>query len=200
MKTLNQLLLLAGMAVILAGCASAPSRFYTLDATAKSDNTTPVSCAVLVGPVFIPATVERPQFVVTTTANEVQLDEFNRWAAPLNENIARVITLNLGRLLGTPRAATAPMPNFGPAYQVTLRVERFDSVLGENGKPAQIQLKVQWAVRSPDGKNFYSGGSDASEQLKGDSRSAFAAAHSLALAKVSSDIAAAIRMAESPKN
>jgi uncharacterized lipoprotein YmbA len=200
MKTLNQLFILGCVAGILAGCASAPSHFYTLDATAKSDNTTPVSCAVLVGPVFVPAAVERPQFVMTTTANEVQIEEFNRWAAPLNENIARVITLNLGRLLGTPRTATAPMPDFGPAYRITLRIEQFDSVLGSDGKPGCIHLKAQWAIRSPDGKNFYSGGSDASEALKGDSREAFAAAHSAALAKVSCDIAAAIRMAETPKN
>lgn len=188
------------MAAVMAGCASAPSRFYTLDATAKSDNTTPVSCAVLVGPVFIPATVERPQFVVTTTANEVRIEEFNRWAAPLNENIARVVTLNLGRLLGTPRAATAPMPDFGPAYRVTLRIEQFDSLLGSGDKPSAIRLKAQWTIRSPDGKNLFTGGSDASEQLKGDSREAFAAAHSAALAKVCSDIAAAIRAAEAPKN
>lgn len=200
MKTLNQLFLLGCVAAALAGCASAPSRFYTLDATAKSDNTMPVSCAVLVGPVFIPAAVERPQFVVTTTANEVRIEEFNRWSAPLNENIARVVTLNLGRLLGTPRAATAPMPDFGPAYRVSLRVEQFDSVLGSGDKPAMVHLKAQWAIRSPDGKNLYSGGSDASETLKDDSREAFAAAHSLALAKVSCDIAAAIRMAETPKN
>lgn len=200
MKTLNQLCLLGCVAAVLAGCASAPSRFYTLDATAKSDNATPVSCAVLVGPVFVPAAVERPQFVTTTAANEVRIEEFNRWAAPLNENIARVVALNLGRLLGTPRAATAPMPDFGPAYRVSLRVEQFDSVLGSGDKPAAIQLKAQWTIRSPDGKNLYSGGSDASEQVKSDSREAFAAAHSAALAKVCSDIAAAIRMAEAPKN
>ena len=200
MKTLNFFCLLACVIAALTGCASSPSHFYTLDATAKNDNTTPVMCAVLVGPVFIPAAVERPQFVVTTTANEVRIEEFNRWAAPLNENIARVLTLNLGRLLGTPRAATAPMPDFGPAYRVTLRIEQFDSVLGSGGKPGCIRLKAQWAIRSPDGKNLYSGGSDASEPLKGDSREAIAAAHSLALSKVSCDIAAAIRGAESVKN
>lgn len=181
----------------MAGCASSPSRFYTLDATAKGDETAPVNCAVLVGPVFIPATVERPQFVVTTSANQVQIEEFNRWAAPLNDNIARVITLNLGKLLGTSRVATAPMPNLGPAYHITIRIEQFDSVLGDTGKPCCIHLKTQWAISSPDGKNLYSGGSDTSEQLKGDSQEAFAAGHSLALAKVSCDIAATIRMAES---
>jgi hypothetical protein len=55
-------------------------------------------------------------------------------------------------------------------------------------------------VRSPDGKNLYSGGSEAGEKLSSDSREAFAAAHSQALARICSDIAAAIRAAEAPKN
>ena len=35
----------------------------------------------------VPAVVDRPQFVVSTGANQVRLDEFNRWAAPLQDNL-----------------------------------------------------------------------------------------------------------------
>ena len=46
------------------------------------------------------------------------MDEFNRWAEPLNENIARVVAEDLAALLGTPQVATVPLANFEPAYQV----------------------------------------------------------------------------------
>ena len=64
---------------LAAGCASPPSRFYTLSgATANATSTEGPSIAV--GPVSIPAVVDRPEIVVTIGDNEVWLDEFNRWA------------------------------------------------------------------------------------------------------------------------
>jgi uncharacterized lipoprotein YmbA len=199
MKNLNQLFFIGCLAAVMAGCASAPSRFYTLNAAAKSDRDSAVPCAVLVGPVFVPASVERPQFVVTTATNCVQLEEFNRWAAPLGESIARVVSANLGVLLGTTRAASAPMPSFGPAYCVTIRVERFESALGHGKVSGEALVDAVWTVRSPSGQSVDSGHTVVREPAPGDGFEALAAAHSRALAKVSSDIAVAIRMAEGEK-
>ena len=187
------------MAVAMAGCASAPSRFYTLNATAKSGADAPVPCAVLVGPVFIPAAVDRPQFVVSTATNSVDLEEFNRWAAPLGESVARVVSANLGLLLGTTRAASAPMPDFGPAYRVIIRIERFESAIGGGKMAGEALVDAVWTVRSPSGQSVDSGRTIAREPAPGSSFEALAAAHSRALAKVSMDIAASIRMAESEK-
>ncbi len=62
--------------LVFAGCASSkPARFYSLSATAAPGVAT--SVAVLVGPVTIPASVDRPQFVVQVAANRVEVDEFN---------------------------------------------------------------------------------------------------------------------------
>ena len=71
--------------------------------------------AVLVGPVSIPAGVDRPQFVVQSATNRVDIDEFNRWSAPLADSIARVWPA-ISTLLGTPQVATAPLANL-PAYR-----------------------------------------------------------------------------------
>ena len=57
---------------------------------------------MVVGPVSVPAVVDRPQIVVTTGPNQVRLDEFNQWASPLQNNIARVVAENLVAMLGTP--------------------------------------------------------------------------------------------------
>jgi uncharacterized lipoprotein YmbA len=190
MKLLAQLLLIAGL---VAGCASAPSHFYTLNSTAKATGAPAERCSVIVSPVFIPAAVNRPQFVITTSPNQVQVDEFERWDAPLDEAIARVISSDLVVLLGTSRVASAPGIDFGPAYRVTVRVERFETVRGEGKQNGEALVDALWTVRSPAGQTVGSGRTTANEPTEGTGFDAFAAAHSRALAKVSSDIAAAIR-------
>ena len=56
----------------------------------------------------MPAVVDRPQIVVRTGPNEVWLDEFNRWASPLEDNLGRVIAENLVAMLGTPHVTVFP--------------------------------------------------------------------------------------------
>jgi uncharacterized protein len=144
----------------------------------------------MVGPVSVPASVDRPEFVVQVAPNRVEIDEFNRWAAPLGEGIARTVAGDLAALLGTPDVATAPFANFDPVYRVTINVQRFDSVQGE-----AALLEAVWAVRETAGGKTRSGRTVAREALQGPGFDALAAAHSRALAKLSADIAAAIRAA-----
>jgi len=73
--------------VLAAGCGSTPaSRFYTLSATPASAGPSS-DLSVAVGPVTVPGVVDRPQIVVSAGPNQVRLDEFNRWASPLQSNI-----------------------------------------------------------------------------------------------------------------
>jgi hypothetical protein len=180
---------LALLAAAASACGTtAPSRFYTLDATAVSDGGVPVGTAIMVGPVSIPAAVDRPEFVVQTAPNRVDIDEFNRWAAPLSDSIAQAVAGDLVKLLGTPNVAAAPMANFDPAYRVTIDVQRFDSVQGHS-----VLLEAVWTVHQTAGGATRSGRTTAPEAVQGDGFDALAAAHSRALAKLSADIAAAIR-------
>ena len=192
-KHINHLLLITLVAVAAAGCASAPSRFYTLNSTATGDGAPAANYAVVVGPVSVPALVDRPQFTVQVATNRVAIDEFNRWAAPLNENIARVVAEDLAALLGTPRVATAPLANFDPAYRVTIDIQRFESVRSGRSERSGAGRS---GVGGPQGggrrRPFGSHGRAASRRRVTDF-DALAAAHSRALAKVSGDIAAAIR-------
>lgn len=186
---ITQLFLIACVAAAAAGCASSPSRFYTLNSTTTGDGAPAVSYAVVVGPVSIPALVDRPQFMVQVATNRVEVDEFNRWAEPLNNNIASVVAGDLSTLLGTPQVATAPLANFNPAYRVAIAIQRFESVRGKS-----VLVEAVWVVhRTTTGGATCSGRTVASEPVQGDSFDALAAAHSRALAKVSSDIAAVIR-------
>jgi uncharacterized lipoprotein YmbA len=186
-RTVRRLLLAAGV-VLVAGCSTAPSRFYTLDSIATSDGAPAAGYTVLVGPVAIPASVDRPEIVVQSTPYRVDIDEFNRWAAPLNDSIARVIAGDLSQLLGTPDVGLAPLANFDPAYRVTIDVQRFDSIPGQ-----AATVDALWAVRQTATGNVRSGRTVARETVEGPGYEALAQAHSRALAMVSGDIAAAIR-------
>jgi len=184
--------LMASMAFVAAaasGCGtSAPARFYNLDATAVSDGAAPVNYPIMVGPVTVPATVDRPEFVIQTAPNRVDVDEFNRWAAPLNDAVAQVVAGDLVKLLGTPDVASAQMANFDPAYRVTIDVQRFESVPGHSAL-----VEAMWTVHRTAGGETRSGRTIASEPVQGDGFDALAAAHSRAVAKMSGDIAGAIR-------
>jgi uncharacterized protein len=171
------------------GCGtSAPARFYTLDSTATANGAPMVSTAVMIGSVSVPAAVDQPQFVVETASNRVEVDEFDRWAAPLSDSIAHAVAGDLAVLLGTPDVAAAPFANFDPAYTVTIEVQRFASIPGE----AAI-VEAVWTVHKTAGGKTLSGRSVSREAVQGDSREALAAAHSRALASISGDIALAVR-------
>jgi len=199
MKRITQLLWIAPVVVTVAGCASAPSRFYTLNSTAASGGSPAVNDAVLVGPVTIPSSVDHPQFTIQVAPNRVAIDEFNRWAAPLNESIARVVTGDLVVLLGTPRVATAPLANFDATFRVTIDLQRFETVRSVAGTNGAVVVEAVWVVRRVTGGPVHSGRTVAREAAQGDSFDALAAAHSRALAKLSGDIAAAIRAAADEK-
>jgi uncharacterized lipoprotein YmbA len=97
-------------AAMAAGCSTAPSRFYTLDSTATADSAPPAPrLTVMVGPVTVPDIVDRPEFVVQVAPNRVDVDEFNRWAAPLDDGIARAVAGDLAVQLGTRNVSTGPL-------------------------------------------------------------------------------------------
>lgn len=179
------------VAAVAVGCAkSAPSRFYTLDSLATRQGAPAVDFGVMVGPVTVPGAVDRPEFVVEVAPNRVEIDEFNRWAAPLGESVARAVAGDLSVLLGTPKVAVAPFANFDAAYRVTINVQRFDSKPGDS-----IHFEAVWAVRETAGGETRAGRTASQESVASQDFDALAAAHSRALTQLSGDIAAAIRAA-----
>ena len=186
MGRLSRLAVVCAIAVAT-GCASDPARFYTLSATA-TPSSTQSKLSVAVGSVSVPAAVDRPQIVVSTSANTVTVDDFNRWASPLQDNIARVVAENLVAILGTPRVTLFPQtvtPDVD--YRVQIEVRSFESAPGKSAT-----INAVWTVRrTKDGKTE-TGRTSAQEKLSDNGFDALAAAHSRALAQMSRDIADAI--------
>ncbi|MGB0061212.1 PqiC family protein [Candidatus Binatus sp.] len=187
-RRIAQMISIALMAGIAVGCSTAPSRFYSLTSTATADGTPPTSAAVMVGPVTIPASVDQPEFVVQVAPNQVKVDEFNRWVSPLNDSIAHAVAGDLVVLLGTPEVANSQLANFVPDYRVTIDVQRFESIQGQ-----AAVVEAVWTVRKTVGGEVRSGRTVAREPVQGQGFDALAAAHSQAIARMSGDIAAAIR-------
>jgi uncharacterized lipoprotein YmbA len=175
--------------VLATGCASTPpSRFYTLSAV-TGPAAPPSSISVAVGPVSVPADVDRPQFVVSTGPNQVELDEFNRWAAPLQNGISRVVAENLVMMLGTPRVTLYPQTLSADAdYRAAIEVQSFASAPGE-----AAMLDAVWTVRRMKDGKTETGRTTVREPVRDKSFDALAAAHSRAVGRLSQDIAGAVR-------
>jgi len=178
---------LIGMALLTA-CASPPSHFYTLSPSQETISGPASSASVAVGPVSIPESMNRPEMVVQVGPNQVALDEFNRWASPLQADVQRVLIENLTNLLGTPRVFRYPQgPISSPDFRVQIEVLRFESAPGN-----AALLDVIWTVRGKSEKNVKTGRTTLREPLTDKSYDALAAAHSRALGALSRDLADAI--------
>ena len=187
-RRIAQLISIALVAAVAVGCSTAPARYYSLSSTATADGTPATRASVMVGPVTIPASVDQPEFVVQIAPNRVEVNEFNRWVAPLNDAVARAVAGDLVVLLGTPEVASAQLANFTPDYRVTIDLQRFESIQGD-----AALVEAVWTVRKTAGGETRSGRTVAREPVQGQGFDALAAAHSRAIAKLSADIAAAIR-------
>ena len=193
--TAARLLCAAVSALVLAGCASSPpSRFYTLSGAPASVR--PVTGpAIAVGPVSIPAVVDRPEIVVTIGDNEVWLDEFNRWAAPLADGIGLAIAENLAANLQTSRVTVNAQTAGGePDYRVVVEVQRFESAPG-----AYALFDALWSVRRVRDGASTGGRTTVRESVSERGYDALAAAHSRSLARMTQDIAAGVGKLAAPR-
>ena len=189
-------IILMAVLAFTAGCASSPQRFYTLNSTEVPKAMQQTSYSVSVGPVSIPAAVDRPQIVVRTDSHRVAINEFERWASPLKDDIARVVVENLITLLGTTQISIFPRSQaFDTNYRCVIDILRFDSELGKSAT-----LDALWKVSSSMGGQVRHGRTTLSEPVRGSDFTALVAAHSRALGQLSADIAAAIREMESTKH
>jgi uncharacterized protein len=193
MKRLTGITLICILAALLTGCASSPqSHFYTLSPASKPAVVAAGNYSISVGPVTVPAAVDRPQIVVRVGPNQVDLDEFNRWASPLQSDIARVVAENLVLMLGTPDVTLFPQTTAaGATYRVVISVLRFDSAPG-----GAATLDAVWTARGAKTDQSRTGRTTLAVPTQGSGYAPLVAAHSLALEKLSGDVAEAIRTME----
>jgi uncharacterized lipoprotein YmbA len=189
LRAANFFLAVVGAATLAACASTPPSRFYTLSAP-PTPASPAGSVSVSVGPVTIPAVVDRPEIVVTISDHEVWLDEFNRWASPLGEAIALAVAENLAVQLDSTQMSlsSAGLP---AEYRVGVEVQRFESVPG-----SYALLDAVFIVRRGSGAQTANGRTTAREPALERGYDAIAAAHSRAVSRLGRDIGAVIRKLE----
>jgi uncharacterized protein len=194
MRTFLSWALVLVLATLDACSTSPPASFYTLGVVATPEQAYPVRTAsVVVTSVTVPDIVDRPQFVVRVSDDEVKLDEFARWADPVKSQIPRVIAGDLALLLPGARVSVFPQnAEPGASYSVRVELQRFEGAPGD-----AATIEALWTVSPPKGDASINGHTLAREPTAGQGNHALAAAYSSALGAVSRDIAAAIHTSQS---
>ncbi len=185
--------------VALTGCRSAttPVEFYTLSpmpVVSESDKIAGLgdNLAVGVGPLQIPKIIDRPQIITRTGPNKIEMDEFHRWAGSVYEDFLRAVTMNLAALLQTSLVLAYPWEDyFEPDYRIYMEVHQFD------GRPGQYaQLDITWTIIGRDTRQILLVKKSLfNEPAQGDDFTAFVAAKSRILAKLSRQIAQGVKKA-----
>lgn len=174
--------------VLLAGCGSTPkAAFYTLRAGEPGQAAGVATMSVGVGPVSLPEAVDRPQMVLRGQGNAVEIDEFNRWAEPLESEIPRVVAGGLAARL--PEAYVAVFPfsaSLEPDLRVELDVQRFESVLD-----AAALVEVHWVVKDREG-HVVAKGRAVEREPAAEGYQALVEAHARALDRVAAQIVPAL--------
>ncbi|MFN5745791.1 MAG: membrane integrity-associated transporter subunit PqiC [Methylococcaceae bacterium] len=195
MNTLRFSLLLLSCLLVI-GCARSPQRhFYTLaEPTARTNQrVSPGSDVptVVVGPVSVPALVDRQQIVTRTSTNELEISESNRWGESLANEIASALATDLAADLGE-GALVGLKGQEAIASEADVRIAvdilRFESVVG-----GTASIEAAWVIRPKDSDKPLRGRSVVSEPCGDPSYDALVAAHTRALRRISHGIAATLR-------
>jgi uncharacterized lipoprotein YmbA len=190
------ILALMGVSLGLNAClGAAPSvSYYTLDPLLVAAPAVPpagsqMPMRVGVGPVSLPTYLQRAQIVTRSGEHMLAINDFHRWAGPLDEEIMRVLVVSVAAAL--PQAEVQPYPwgrRYEPSHQVQLTVQRFD---GEAG--AAVHLRGIWHLACPSDLSRNRGQAfDISEAVNGVEMAALVAAQNRVLATLAGEIVAAL--------
>jgi uncharacterized lipoprotein YmbA len=188
--------ILGFLGILLSGCASTPpTRFFVLSSVydpGKMRSPEGERCyALAIGPVRVSEYLNQPEIVTRINQNEVRVDEFAKWAEPLENNVSRVLADNLRSLLCIRSIAVAPwrgQPLID--YRIDVNMIQMDGQLGENAS-----LEVWWSIADgADRKkpHLLSKRSTYKEPTGRGDYTSFVAAQSRNVASLSRDIAEAI--------
>ncbi|MEZ5557781.1 MAG: PqiC family protein [Pseudomonadales bacterium] len=141
--------LLACAAVALSACASSPPvSYFRLDPVPREARTASAHPAVVtLGPLQFPEYLRRQQMVVRGTGTSLIVDDYHRWAEPLDLATTRALGSSLEALLAGAAIVVEPgMPGFDPDYRLTGSVVQFEA-----DARGVVTLVAHWSLRRADG-------------------------------------------------
>lgn len=131
------------LASLLTACGGAGENYYRLSATAPASRGGSASgLSVAIGPVTLPSYIDRAEIVFASGPNEFQIPTNALWVGSLQENIARTVASDLGRLLGSSNVRAGTEPGFNPRYRVALDLRQFHGISGQ-----EAILELSWRIK-----------------------------------------------------
>jgi len=135
--------------VILAGCGTSPPvHYYALESMDKRLAADAEGSPILAaGPFRMPEYLNRSQMVMRGSGAEIIVDDFNRWAEPLDDSIHRVLASNLDVLLESVVVVAYPSSAvLDIDYRLIGRFDRFNA-----DQDGLVVLDAQWGVADSKG-------------------------------------------------
>ncbi|MEQ1636890.1 MAG: PqiC family protein [Methylococcales bacterium] len=140
--------LIVALAFTLLSCSSTPpTQFYTLDALltapAASVDTTKNSHVIGIGPIALPALLNRRAIVTRSAQQGIQVADTQQWAEPLLDNITRVVARNIGILKPKHILHAYPWAAFGQVdTRIVIEVTQFEAHPGK-----AVYFEAVWSIR-----------------------------------------------------
>ncbi len=98
--------------------------------------------AVLIGPVRLPAYLDRPQLARLRSDGAIELDEYTRWLGGFEENFLRAVAFEVARRTGSMRIVTHPSK--APfAFDARVRLHVDDLVVVDG---RVLRVRVRWSL------------------------------------------------------
>ena len=141
--------------ILFTYCSSAPVQKYILTPSIESDTETrsdkeTTDITIGIGSIEFSDYLKRPEIVSFKGNNELNIDELNRWAEPLEKNFERVLIENLSRLIPTDRIYIFPLQEEEPnSFQISIVVNEFGM-----RSDSSVVLDARWNVSKSFKRDF----------------------------------------------
>ena len=152
----NSVMLILLSVILFTHCGSSPPvQKYILTPSVDNDIETPsgkenTEITIGIGSIEFSEYLKRPEIVSFKGNNELNVDEFNRWAEPLEKNFERVLIENLARLIPTDRIYIFPWQEEEPnSFQITIVVNEFGM-----RSDSSVVLDARWSVSKKFKRDF----------------------------------------------
>ena len=176
-------------ACLLAACGTTPPvRYYTLGSEGPAEAAhAALGPSLVVGPVGVPAAIDRLLIVRQVDGVRAEVAEGHRWAAPLKTEIARRVAVEVARHSAYVRAVAWPQASIAdPDLTLPIDVLRFDADGFE-----RVTLEAVWTLRKG-GRDVASRRFAATETVREPSWDGLAAAHGRLVDALAADIVSAL--------
>jgi uncharacterized lipoprotein YmbA len=167
--------------LLLSACASSPdSHFFTLSPAPPQRAPAQDRPQVHLAMVRLPELYDRPQLVTRTGPQSVEIDEYDRWAEPLERMTGRILAEDIA--LRRPRVA-GPVPAGVDQPKLQVAVDEFAA----DRSAGRAVLSGNWKIVETDGTTR-AGAFSFSQPVSGSEPAAIAAAMSGLLGQLADEI------------